>query len=80
MKVSKVVLAGLTGFVLVIAVKKIMSRKIISDAIHDIFFDAEFIPGNGRINQFIPDNPEMRNWFKSRQLSVNADTEDAMFI
>ena len=78
MKISKLLLAGLTGVVLVYAVKRLLSRRGITSAVNELLFDTEFLPGTKKINQFVPDNPEMRNWFKTRE-SVT-ENDEALFI
>ena len=78
MKVSKILLAGLTGVALVYAVKRLLSRRAITSAVNDLLFDTEFLPGAKKINQLVPDNPEMRNWFRTRE-SVT-ENDEALFI
>lgn len=79
MKGFKILLAGVAGVALVYAIRRMMSRRAINAAVNDLFFDTEFLPGTKRINQSVPDNPEMRNWFRTRQ-SVTSDSDEAMFI
>jgi hypothetical protein len=78
MKISKLLLAGLTGVALVYAVKRLLSRRAITSAVNELLFDTEFLPGTKKINQLVPDNPEMRNWFKTRE-SVT-ENDEALFI
>lgn len=78
MKVSKILLAVVTTATAIYAIRKIAGRKALSAAVNDILFDTEFLPGTRKINQFIPDNPEMRNWFRTRQYVH--DGEEALFI
>jgi hypothetical protein len=80
MNISRILLAGLTGAALFYTAKRIFSRKAITTAIHDIFFDTEFIPGTGKINQFVVDNPEMNNWFRTRQSAAHHEADDVLFI
>jgi hypothetical protein len=79
MKVSKILLAGLAGVALVYVVKRLASLRAISAAVDELFFDTEFLPGTKKINQSVADNPEMRNWFRTRQ-SVAPESDEAMFI
>ena len=78
MKISKLILAGLTGVALGYAVKRLLSRRAIASAVNELLFDTEFLPGTKKINQLVPDNPEMRNWFKTRE-SVT-ENDEALFI
>lgn len=80
MKISKILLAGLTGVALVYVAKRLLSRRAITSAVNELFFDTEFLPGTKKINQFVPDNPEMRNWFRTRQSTAITEAEEALFI
>jgi len=76
----KIFLAGLTSVAIFYTAKRILNRKAITNAIHDIFFDTEFIPRTGKINQFAVDNSEMSNWFHTRRSSAHFEADDVLFI
>jgi len=76
MNYSKILLAGITGFALVLIIRKMLQRQ--NEIFDDIIFDSEFIPGFKR--QFsLEENGSGNQNFRHPKLHAE-DSENPMFI
>ena len=62
MKSSKIIIAGLAGIAIGVAIKYLIDKS--NKDVDEIFFDSDFLPDTRKPEYMMSENPEMANWLK----------------